>query len=130
MGQSHMDHWDKEEERDEEAYEEGKLGEAVVAAEDGEGGGGVDEDEVVVDVGKGTAGQTDEGVEKEGRGLKAETVDAVDETQTAAVQANFLPVAAAEQMPLQQHSHVVVLVGGPLIFTMVLFPLLNGIKSR
>jgi len=106
--------------RDEEAYEEGKPGEAVAAVEGGDADE-VREDEVAADAGKGTAGRTDEGGEKEGRGLTRETVDAVHETQTAVVQANFLPVAAAEQMPLQQHSHAVVLVDVPSNFT-IAFP--------
>lgn len=118
MGQNQMDHQDKEGVRGEEAYEEEKPGEAVAAAEDEGDAGGVDEDEVVADVDKGTAGRTDEGVETEDRGLMEETVDAVGETQTAVAR----PVAAAEQMPLQQHSHAVVLADVPLNVT-IAFPL-------
>lgn len=99
------------------------LVEAVVAAEDEED---VDEEEVV-DEGKGTVGQMDVEVEKEDHGLKGETVDAVDETQTAVDQANLLPVAAAERMPLQQHNQEVY---DPLIFTIdLIFLVFNDNKG-
>lgn len=123
MGQNHMDHQDKEGVKGEEANEEEKPEEAAAAAEDEGDEGGVDEDEVVADVDKGTAGRRDEGVETEDRGVMGETVDAVGETQTAVVQANFPPVAAAEQMPLQQHSHVVVLADVPLTSQLFFPPL-------
>lgn len=104
MGQSHMDLQEMERVPGEEAYEGERLVEAVVAAECEEDVSEEDEDAFVedaADAGKDTVGQMDEEVEKEDHDLKGETVDAVEEIHTV-VQANYLPVAAAEQMPLQQ----------------------------